>query len=122
MAERPKARTFRIKWENGNVTTSRMNATIDEARAYYVGKPFQFGDTEEIPGDLMVKATAVDELPRFHVFGSYWKDLDNEAIYSEQIHAIDEAEAKSKAQDDILKRNLGVSRGEIEAYQVEEED
>ena len=122
MAERPKARTFRIKWENGNVTTSRMNATIDEARAYYVGKPFQFGDTEEIPGDLMVKATAVDELHRFHVFGSYWKDLDNEAIYSEQIHAIDEAEAKSKAQDDILKRNLGVSRGEIEAYQVEEED
>jgi len=121
MAERPKAHTYRITWENGNVTTTRMNATIDEARAYYVGKPFQFGDTEEIPGDLMVKATAVDELHRFHVFGSYWKDLDNEAIYSEHIYAIWSAEARKRAHDDIMQRNCGLDYGHIEAH-IEEED
>lgn len=118
--KKPLPRTFRITWENGNVTTTGMNATIDEARAYYIGKPFQFGDTEEIPGDLMVKATAVDELHRFHVFGSYWKDLDSEAIYSEHIHAIDERDAKRLAWLDIQARNHGLG-ATVEAHPEEED-
>jgi hypothetical protein len=119
--KKPLQRAFRITWENGNVTTTRMNATIDEARAYYVGKPFQFGDAEDIPGDLMVKAVTVEELHSFHVFGSYWKDLDNDAIYSEHIHAAHQIEALLRARNDIMSRSCGLDGGQIEAY-IEGED
>jgi hypothetical protein len=38
------------------------NATLAEARAYYLGQKFQFGDSEEHPGDKLVEAVAVEEL------------------------------------------------------------
>ena len=56
-----KKRTFRITWEDGNTTVTEMNATLDQARAYFIGQKFQFGDTDEHPGDLMLAATAVEE-------------------------------------------------------------
>jgi hypothetical protein len=55
-------------------------------------------------------------MPEYHVFGEYWADLDNKEIYSEFIEAENEDEARTKAQADILERNCGLSRGEIEVY------
>lgn len=53
---------LRVTFADGNTVYSEMNATPEEARAYYIGQSFQFGDTEECPRDKMVKAVAVELL------------------------------------------------------------
>ena len=35
--------TVKINYENGDSTVTRINATPDEARAYYVGRVFNVG-------------------------------------------------------------------------------
>lgn len=55
-------KTYRVEFEDGNTLTTGMNATLEEARAYYVGQRFQFGDTDECPSDKLVKAVNVTEL------------------------------------------------------------
>ena len=52
---------FKVTFENGDTLVTSMNATLAEARSYYIGKVFQFGDTEAIPHDYMV--TAIDVKP-----------------------------------------------------------
>ena len=52
-----------VTYHNGNTISTNINGTIEEARAYYVGQCFNFGDTEEHPADRMVKAVAVEEIP-----------------------------------------------------------
>jgi len=54
--------TYKITFADGNTITTGMNATLDEAKAYYIGKKFQFGDTEEKPFDYMVEAVRVEEV------------------------------------------------------------
>jgi hypothetical protein len=40
-----------------------MNATLEEAKEYYLGKSYQFGYyTDERPYDVLVEAVSVDEL------------------------------------------------------------
>ncbi len=53
---------IRVHFEDGNTITTSINGTRAEIEAYYVGKAFQFGDTEECPRDKMVKAVSVDFL------------------------------------------------------------
>lgn len=51
--------SYRITWENGTTTVTEMSATLPQARAYFIGQKFQFGDTDEHPSDLMLAATDV---------------------------------------------------------------
>lgn len=53
-------RTFKITFADGNTITTGMNATLNEAKAYYIGKRFQFGDTDEKPYDYLVEAVSVE--------------------------------------------------------------
>lgn len=55
-------RAIRVTFADGNAITTDINGTMEEIRAYYVGQAFQFGDTEEHPGDRLVRAVAVEEL------------------------------------------------------------
>ena len=53
---------FKVTFEDGNTLTTSMNATLEEAQKYYIGTPFQFGDTDECPHDKLVKAVKVEQL------------------------------------------------------------
>lgn len=53
---------YKVTFLDGNMIVTDMNATLEEARAYYVGKYFQFGDTQEYSADLMVKAVSVEAI------------------------------------------------------------
>ncbi len=53
---------IRVHFEDGNTITTAINGTRAEIEDYYVGKRFQFGDTEECPRDKMVKAVRVEFL------------------------------------------------------------
>ncbi len=54
--------SIQVIFEDGNYLLTDINATFEEASKYYVGKFFQFGDTDEIPMDKMVKCVAIKEL------------------------------------------------------------
>ena len=53
---------IRVHFEDGNTITTSINGARAEIEAYYVGKAFQFGDTEECPRDNMAKAVRVEFL------------------------------------------------------------
>ncbi len=55
-------KTFKITFADGNTITTGMNATLAEASDYYIGKRFQFGDTEAKPFDYLVEAVQVEEV------------------------------------------------------------
>ena len=40
-------RTVKVFFKNGDSITTRINGTEDEIRAYYVGKVFNIGNTED---------------------------------------------------------------------------
>lgn len=52
----------RVTYADGQTIDTNINATLEEARAYFIGQEFQFGDTEECPQDRMVRAVAVEEI------------------------------------------------------------
>jgi hypothetical protein len=49
-----------VTFEDGNTLVTGFNGTLEEARAYYVGKFFNHGDTDSHPKDKMVKAIKVE--------------------------------------------------------------
>lgn len=53
---------FKIFYENGNTAKTGMNATLKEAEDYYIGKYFNFGDTDECPQDKMIRAINVEQI------------------------------------------------------------
>jgi hypothetical protein len=53
---------FKITWDDGNTTTTDMNATLDEAKRYYIGQWFNFGDTDWNVKDDMHTAVEVVQL------------------------------------------------------------
>ncbi len=57
-------RSIRIHYEDGNTTSTSINAacTEQEIRDYYIGKAFNFGDRFWGDPDRMVKATKVEFL------------------------------------------------------------
>ena len=57
--------TAKVYFEDGNTLTTQMNATPEQIEKYYLGKRFQFGDTEEHPKDKMAKAVKVEILQPF---------------------------------------------------------
>lgn len=50
--------TVKVTFTDVNTITTPINATIEEAKKYYVGKWFNFG----VDGDHMVKAVSCEEL------------------------------------------------------------
>ena len=48
-----------VTFEDGNKITTSINGTLEDARKYYIGQSFNFGDTESHPKDKMVKAIEV---------------------------------------------------------------
>lgn len=50
--------TIKCKYENGQSFTTRLNATIEEARDYYVGNVFNIGQVN----DNMQKCVSVEEI------------------------------------------------------------
>jgi hypothetical protein len=52
--------SIKVTFADGNYLYTGINATLEEAKAYYIGHAFQFGDTEDCPRDKLVRATAVD--------------------------------------------------------------
>lgn len=52
----------KVTFADGTAFCTNINGTIEEARAYYVGTAFYFGDTEEHPADRLVRAVAVEEV------------------------------------------------------------
>jgi hypothetical protein len=53
---------FKVTFEDGNTLVTNMNATLEEAKKYYIGTPFNFGDNDECPHDKLVKAIAVEQI------------------------------------------------------------
>lgn len=51
-----------VLFENGNEIVTDFNGNFDDASNYYVGKRFQFGDTDQHPEDYLVKCIAIKEL------------------------------------------------------------
>lgn len=58
-------KTIKVYFEDGNTLATSINGTKKEIENYYLGKCFQFGDTEECPKDKMVKAIKVEFLQPF---------------------------------------------------------
>jgi hypothetical protein len=55
---------IKVTYEDGNVTYTGFNGTLEQARAYFVGKSFNFGDTDFGVPDRMVKAVEVEEVTK----------------------------------------------------------
>jgi hypothetical protein len=55
-------KTYRITFSHGDTITTGFNGTLEEAKKYYLGNWFQFGDTEECPKDSMAKGISVEEV------------------------------------------------------------
>lgn len=55
-------RSIRVTFADGNSLETEINGTEDEIRRYYVGQPFNFGDTDAHPADNLQCATAVEFL------------------------------------------------------------
>jgi hypothetical protein len=52
-------RTVEVTFADGSTLCTEINGTVDSISNYYLGKYFNFGDTEEHPSDKMIKATQV---------------------------------------------------------------
>jgi hypothetical protein len=59
--ERTPTLNLKVTFADGNHLNTRFNGTMDEAKAYYVGQSFNFGDTEAHPTDRMVNGVKVEE-------------------------------------------------------------
>ena len=55
-------KTAKVYFEDGNTLITSINGTKQQIEKYYIGKSFQFGDTEEHPQDKMIKAVKVEFL------------------------------------------------------------
>lgn len=66
-------RHITVHFEDGNTVSTNINGTDQEIEKYYVGKSFDFGDTEECPRSKLVKAVRVE----FHysLKVDYYKDM-----------------------------------------------
>ena len=55
-------RTVRVHLENGTSYITQVNAAVPEheVKAYFVGQPFNFGDTPTHPKDLILHCTHVE--------------------------------------------------------------
>ena len=50
--------TLKIKYANGDINLTRMNATVEEAKAYYIGKTFNIG----VVSDDLQKCVGIEVL------------------------------------------------------------
>ena len=55
-------KAIRVTFSDGHTIETNLNGEMEENRAYYLGQSFQFGDTEEHPGDKLVEAVKVEEV------------------------------------------------------------
>jgi len=52
-------RTIKVIFSNGNTLVTDINGSDDQIRAHYIGKVFNFGDSDTCPSDVLVKAIEV---------------------------------------------------------------
>lgn len=52
-------RSIKVIFSNGNSLVTDINGTDDQIRAHYIGRVFNFGDTDTCPSDVLVKAIEV---------------------------------------------------------------
>jgi len=55
-------KTIKVTFEDGNTIITSINGTVFEILSYYLGQPFNFGDTQEHPTDKIATAIKVDFL------------------------------------------------------------
>ena len=48
-------KTVEVIFSNGNTLITDINGSDEQIRAYYIGKVFNFGDTDTCPNDVLVK-------------------------------------------------------------------
>ena len=53
---------YKITFNDGDHLITSMNATLEEAKEYYIGQSLNFGDNDTHPKDLMKVAVKVEEL------------------------------------------------------------
>ncbi|MFA5071173.1 MAG: hypothetical protein WC511_02270 [Candidatus Pacearchaeota archaeon] len=79
--------TVKCTYEDGNTITTGFNGTLEEAKKYFEGQSFNFGDTDEHPQDKMVKCVKVEEIS------------END---SEMDESVEEEEPSSSLKDQML--------------------
>lgn len=91
-------KTAKVYFEDGNTLITSINGTKSEIEAYYIGKAFQFGDTEEKPHDHMVKAVKVEFLESFvfSFIGRLSGAIGKRYAINKTYKAFNEAEAFDK--------------------------
>lgn len=55
-------KTVKVTWSDGDTTITDINGTMEEIRAYYVGKWFNLGGIYNPCEDRMVQGMTVEEL------------------------------------------------------------
>lgn len=87
--------TVKVYFEDGNTITTSINANLKEATKYYLGKSFQFGDSEECPQDKMVKAVKVEILKKFKFsfVGRHVGAIGKTRVINHTVEAFNEAQA-----------------------------
>lgn len=55
-------KTYKVTFNNGDSLITGFNGSLEIAKDYYLTNWFNFGDTDEIPYDLMVKGVSVVEV------------------------------------------------------------
>lgn len=59
---------FRIGFENGNALETGFNGTLEEAKAYYLGRVFNLG----VVDDDMQRCNSVEQLPTLEMVLAAW--------------------------------------------------
>lgn len=54
--------TVKCTYSNGDSITTDINGSIEEAKIYFLGNWFNFGDTDEKPYDDMQQCIKVEEV------------------------------------------------------------
>jgi hypothetical protein len=63
----PNRISIEVTYEDGNTNRTWFNGTLEEAKDYYIGQEFQFGDTDWHPKDKLVKAVDVKKIASLKV-------------------------------------------------------
>jgi len=71
-------RSIRVTFEDGNTVDTEINGTEEEIKEYYLGKKFNFGDSDEHSKDKMVKAVKVEFLDLNDLGKEAKKGIDGE--------------------------------------------
>lgn len=52
-------RTIKVIFSNGDSLVTDINGSDEQIKAHYIGRVFNFGDSDTCPSDVLVKAIEV---------------------------------------------------------------